>query len=281
MIDNHVTEDTKLKKSIESARAKIAALDKNDPEYGVKAAAIMHSACSQVFGLEKSEKTNSKPVSYTMKYEGAFPGLSSRIVEEGKTTYVFYGEKDFSNQGNYYVNTINANGGKVVAIPVADIRDFINGWNALSDSPENIGDVLIIGHSNMASVMFFENGAEPAQAISVSGKNRTGTENTAAKVSDLEDISIGGSLFLYTCNSANMNLAKQGDNLAEEFLNMDGINSVVGYDGSVGYGDWFSFITQQYPARLSNSQPGFYEEAEQEPNERQEPLGELIYIEEK
>lgn len=216
-----------------------------------------------------------------MKYEGAFPGLSQQLVDGKKVTYVFYGKSDFSNQGRYYVNSINSQGGTAVAIPVDDIHDFIDGWNGLSDSSKasTIGDIVVIGHSNMGSVMFFENGSDASQAISVSGTNKAQTSKTAAKVSELDDISIGGSLFLYTCNSANVNLAnKDSNNLAQEFLNMSGIRSVVGYDGSVGYGDWLSFISQQYPARLSNHQPGFYEEAETDPEERQEPLGELIYM---
>ena len=39
-----------------------------------------------------------------------------------------------------------------------------------------------------------------------------------------------------------------------------------------------SFIAHQYPARFSNSQPDFYNTAKEDSEERQEPLGEFIYI---
>ena len=160
---------------------------------------------------------------------------------------------DFTDAANYQMLKALKEGKNVRLIAVNTRAEFEAAWAYL---PENAAEVYMMFHSDGKSLIFEENSS--TEAASVSGLNKA--KDPIGNLATLEHKAID-TLYLYACNSGNIDIAKKGNGIAELMSTIIG-GSVIGVDGELAYGAPDAFVSEEYNVffpRLSQNQSGFHD----------------------
>ena len=179
----------------------------------------------------------------------------NREDSEKIDTYIMFsnvGGSDFTDAANYQILKARREGKNVKVITVNTKNEFEAAWASL---PESAAEVYMMFHSNGKSLIFEE--GSPTEAASVNGQNEE--DKPIGNLAELDHKSID-TLYLYACNSGNIDLAEKGDGIAELMSTITG-GSVIGVDGELAYGAPSAFVSDEYNVffpRLSQDQGGYH-----------------------
>jgi len=203
-----------------------------------------------------------------------FGGLAPITAHAGKQSYVFYTENPgaiFTFEAEHQEENLSDYlGHTVTKFETNTANDFVSKWNSMDS---NADTVVIYSHMQERAILF-EPGAD-TNAITLNGKNRTGTAYVDAALNQLSQKNMA-TLALMGCNAGLVGV----DNIAKCLIrnNITPNSTVYAFDGNCKFGcSLLRDNTGDYSCRLSGPQVGFNNLLKTHGINKRAPMGLIEY----